>query len=296
MPDAAEIARRSAQLFRALPRRARRRDRAPARRGIRASSLYDCHSIRSIIPRLFEGELPTMNIGTNSGAACDMDLAEPIDGDRLAPAASPPSSTAASRAAASRATTAQPGSGVHAVQMELACRGYMREPVGPVDESNWPVPYDPATPPTIARHAARDPGNLPALRQRRQHEAPHDPHRQRPHHPRAARHRALRQELADRSAAAHAHEQPRSGGGGEAGRAGGLWRHRPGRARLGELRPHRRRAAQARGRRDAAGAVGQAGRRLPHACRRAARADRQLQPRAALGDAGSTSTSSIARA
>ena len=28
--------------------------------------------------------------------------------------------------------------------MELACRGYMREPVGPVDESNWPVPFDPA--------------------------------------------------------------------------------------------------------------------------------------------------------
>ena len=79
-------------------------------------------------------------------------------------------------------------------------------------------------------------------------------------------------------------------------RAGRLRRHRPRRARLGELRPHRRRAAQARGRRDAAGAVGQAGRRVPHARRRAARADRQLQPRAALGDAGSTSTSSIARA
>ena len=55
-------------------------------------------------------------------------------------------------------------------------------------------------------------------------------------------------------------------------------------------------AALARGRRDAAGAVGQAGRRLPHARRRAARADRQLQPRAALGHAGSTSTSSTARA
>ena len=50
------------------------------------------------------------------------------------------------------------------------------------------------------------------------------------------------------------------------------------------------------GRRDAAGAVRQAGRRVPHARRRAARADRQLQHRAALGDAGSTSTSSTARA
>ena len=42
----------------------------------------------------------------------------------------------------------------------------------------------------------------------------------------------------------------------------------------------------ARRRRDAAGAVGQAGRRVPHACGRAARADRQLQPRAALGELG----------
>ena len=49
-------------------------------------------------------------------------------------------------------------------------------------------------------------------------------------------------------------------------------------------------------RRDAAGPVGQAGRRVPHPRRRAARADRQLEPGAALGDAGSTSTSSIARA
>ena len=43
---------------------------------------------------------------------------------------------------------------------------------------------------------------------------------------------------------------------------------------------------RARRRRDAAGPVGQAGRRVPHARRRAARADRQLEPRAALGDLG----------
>src|SRR3984885_8389867 len=29
--------------------------------------LYDCHSIRSRVPRLFDGELPHFNIGTNSG-------------------------------------------------------------------------------------------------------------------------------------------------------------------------------------------------------------------------------------
>ncbi len=105
--------------------------------------LYDCHSIRSIIPRLFPGELPVMNIGTNGGTSCDMDLAEPI----------------ASIAAESRFSAVvngrfkggyitrrygAPDQGVHAVQMELACRGYMREPVGSVDDSNWPAPYDAA--------------------------------------------------------------------------------------------------------------------------------------------------------
>ncbi|MFO7310117.1 MAG: N-formylglutamate deformylase, partial [Pseudomonadota bacterium] len=33
--------------------------------------VYDCHSIRSVIPRLFEGTLPEFNIGTNGGVTCD---------------------------------------------------------------------------------------------------------------------------------------------------------------------------------------------------------------------------------
>ena len=32
--------------------------------------LFDCHSIRSRIPYLFDGALPDLNIGTNSGGAC----------------------------------------------------------------------------------------------------------------------------------------------------------------------------------------------------------------------------------
>ena len=33
--------------------------------------LYDCHSIRSLVPYLFEGRLPDFNIGSNSGNSCD---------------------------------------------------------------------------------------------------------------------------------------------------------------------------------------------------------------------------------
>src|SRR5262249_33924511 len=32
--------------------------------------LYDCHSIRSSVPRLFDGILPNFNIGTNNGTTC----------------------------------------------------------------------------------------------------------------------------------------------------------------------------------------------------------------------------------
>src|ERR1700745_3351222 len=50
----------------------------------------------------------------------------------------------------------------------------------------------------------------------------------------------------------------------------------PAGARLGAFRPHRGLAARDRSRRDPACAVRQAGRRVPHPSRRAARADRQF--------------------
>jgi formiminoglutamase len=105
--------------------------------------LYDCHSIRSAIPRLFEGTLPQMNIGTNGGASCDPALSEAIAS--LA-AASSFGHVVDGRFKGGWITRhyGRPGEGVHAVQMELACRGYMREPMGPVAENNWPAPYDAA--------------------------------------------------------------------------------------------------------------------------------------------------------
>jgi formiminoglutamase len=35
----------------------------------------------------------------------------------------------------------KPSDGVHAIQLELACRGYMDEP-REVSPDNWPMPYD----------------------------------------------------------------------------------------------------------------------------------------------------------
>ncbi len=104
--------------------------------------LYDCHSIRSAIPRLFEGELPVFNLGTNGGLSADPALSRAV---AAVVAAGGQPFVVNGRFKGGWITRAygDPPRGVHALQMELACRGYMREPreVGP---ENWPSPYDPA--------------------------------------------------------------------------------------------------------------------------------------------------------
>ncbi|MDX2483985.1 MAG: N-formylglutamate deformylase [Pseudodonghicola sp.] len=98
--------------------------------------LYDCHSIRSHIPFLFEGTLPDFNIGTNLGVTCD---------PRLEAAAQKVcAGTGRTMAVNGRFkggwTTrqyGQPGDGVHAIQMELAQSTHL------VAEA-LPFAYDPA--------------------------------------------------------------------------------------------------------------------------------------------------------
>jgi N-formylglutamate deformylase len=103
--------------------------------------LYDCHSIRSWVPRLFEGALPNFNIGTNSGASCDPALTRAVEAVCAATAYSRVTNGRFKGGYTTRHYGA-PARGVHALQMELACRGYLREPRGPLDAGNWPVEYD----------------------------------------------------------------------------------------------------------------------------------------------------------
>ena len=65
-PDAAEIAARRERYYDPY-HQALRTEIARLRTRHPRVVLYDCHSIRSRIPRLFDGELPNFNIGTNSG-------------------------------------------------------------------------------------------------------------------------------------------------------------------------------------------------------------------------------------
>jgi formiminoglutamase len=96
--------------------------------------LYDCHSIRSVIPRLFPGELPVFNIGTNSGKSCDAALQAAV-ARRCAASAWPHVVNGRFTGGWITRTYGRPAEGVHAVQMELAMRGYLP------DESD-PPPWD----------------------------------------------------------------------------------------------------------------------------------------------------------
>jgi len=139
-PDADEIARRRARYFdsyhAALSAEiARLRARHPR------VVVYDCHSIRSRVPRLFEGDLPELNIGTNGGATCAAALRDAVE--RIA-AASGRSHVVDGRFRGGWTTRhyGAPDRGVHAIQMETAIRAYLREPLGPVTPGTWPPMFE----------------------------------------------------------------------------------------------------------------------------------------------------------
>lgn len=104
--------------------------------------VYDCHSIRSAIPRLFAGKLPVFNLGTNNGASADPELIQRVSG---VIAGSGRSHVVDGRFKGGYITRhyGQPERGIHALQMELACRGYIRESLGHVGEASWPISFDP---------------------------------------------------------------------------------------------------------------------------------------------------------
>lgn len=112
--------------------------------------LYDCHSIRSVIPRLFEGELPVFNLGTNEGRSSAPELAAEV---AALLAVSGMSHVVNGRFKGGWITRrfGDPKGGVHALQMEISCRGYMREAPGRESEANWPVQYDEAYAAAILR-------------------------------------------------------------------------------------------------------------------------------------------------
>ena len=105
--------------------------------------LYDAHSIRSSVPRLFDGMLPHFSLGTDNGRTCAPELTTSLEaicaGSGLTWV-----SNGRFRGGWTTRHYGNPSAGIHAVQMELACRTYMDEPPGPLRPANWPRDFDAA--------------------------------------------------------------------------------------------------------------------------------------------------------
>jgi N-formylglutamate deformylase len=129
-PDAAEVARRltayHAPYHAALETEMNRVQR---KHGI--AVLYDCHSIRSRIPFLFEDVLPDFNVGTNGGASCALEVESALA--EICAAADGYTSIVNGRFKGGWTTRhyGRPERNWHAIQMELAQSTYLVEEAAP---------------------------------------------------------------------------------------------------------------------------------------------------------------------
>ncbi len=125
-PDQSEVAHRLEQYWQPYHSELQNElARMKAQHGV--AVLLEAHSIRSVVPRLFEGQLPDLNLGTSSGTSCSTNLQGAV-------AQSISSQTEYTTAVNQRfkggyitRAYGQPSQGVHALQLELSQRCYMRE-------------------------------------------------------------------------------------------------------------------------------------------------------------------------
>ncbi len=95
--------------------------------------LYDCHSIRSQIPFLFEGVLPDFNIGTNEGQTCARRLQDAVW--QLCQQAQGYTCVLNGRFKGGWTTRhyGRPADNIHAIQMELAQSTHLKTEALPFD-------------------------------------------------------------------------------------------------------------------------------------------------------------------
>lgn len=123
-PDEAEIAERLTA-FHAPYHKALSGELTRIRDRYGVAILFDCHSIRSRIPFLFEGVLPDFSIGTNEGTTCAPQISQAVDS--VCRAAPGYTSVLDGRFKGGWTTRhyGRPSEGLHALQMELAQTTYL---------------------------------------------------------------------------------------------------------------------------------------------------------------------------
>ena len=145
-PDEAEIAERRETIWQPYHAQlAQELARMKAAHGVAA--LWDAHSIRSVVPRFFEGRLPDLNLGTAEGASCSPLLAEKLLA--IGQAAPGYSAVLNGRFKGGHITRqyGNPAQGVHAVQLEMTQCSYMQE--------SWPFEYLPEVAVGVQPHVRR---------------------------------------------------------------------------------------------------------------------------------------------
>jgi N-formylglutamate deformylase len=126
VPNAAEIAARRDAVW--APYHAQLRtelDRIRASHGV--AVLWDAHSIRSVLPRFFDGKLPDLNLGTADGVSCAPELAQQLLG--IAQSAPGYTGVLNGRFKGGHITRqyGEPARNIHAVQLEMTQCSYMQE-------------------------------------------------------------------------------------------------------------------------------------------------------------------------
>ncbi len=118
-------------------------ERVRDRHGI--AVLYDCHSIRSHIPFLFDGQLPDFNIGTNVGTTCAPEFEDAVN--QICSDAAGYAAVLNGRFKGGWTTRhyGQPDQGIHAIQMELSQATHLAS-------ENPPFAYDATKAAPLRKH------------------------------------------------------------------------------------------------------------------------------------------------
>jgi N-formylglutamate deformylase len=96
-----------------------------------AALLWEAHSIASVLPRLFDGKLPDLNLGTNSEQSCDPSVLRAVTATlETRPGSQQPYTWVANGRFKGGYITREygkPESGIHAIQLEMCQSTYMDE-------------------------------------------------------------------------------------------------------------------------------------------------------------------------
>ncbi len=104
--------------------------------------VWDAHSIRSHVPRFFDGRLPDFNLGTSDGASCDEGLAKQVYAAAKETGGFTSVLNGRFKGGYITRRYGRPAEDVHAVQLELSQATYMEE--------SYPFVYRESAAPKVA--------------------------------------------------------------------------------------------------------------------------------------------------